>query len=146
MNLFTSLDDPTQEKLTAFIHMQEKRQHRPLREHMATWILEAIVDGNCEITGYAVNQHDSKVWTEFTFFNAFDKRDCCDGEWWENSDPGEAPGSCWECSVCQNSIGLDAGWVQFFEHCPFCGASLDTAQPEQYVMAAEEEENGEDRV
>ena len=144
MNLFTSLDDPTQEKLTAFIHMQEKRQHRPLREHMATWILEAIVDGNCEITGYAVNQHDSKVWTEFTFFNAFDKRDCCDGEWWENSDPGEERGSCWECSVCQNSIGLDAGWVQFFEHCPFCGVSLSTEEPERY--AREEETDGEDRV
>lgn len=137
MNLFTSLDDPTQEKLTAFIRMQEKRQHRPLREHMATWILEAIVDGNCEITGYAVNQHDSKVWTEFTFFNAFDKRDCCDGEWWENSDPGEAPGSCWECSVCQNSIGLDAGWVQLFEHCPFCGARLNTEAPEQYAREEE---------
>lgn len=30
MSLFISLDDPTQEKLTAFIHMQKKRQHRPL--------------------------------------------------------------------------------------------------------------------
>ena len=60
------------------------------------------------------------------------KAESFDGEWWENSDPGEERGSCWECSVCQNSIGLDAGWVQFFEHCPFCGASLDTKEAERY--------------
>ena len=59
------------------------------------------------------------------------------GEWLENSDPGEERGSCWECSVCENNIGLDAGWVQWFEHCPFCGVRLSTEEPERYAREAE---------
>ena len=137
MNLFTSLDDPLQEKLSAFIRLQQRKKARPLRDHMAEWILGAIVEGECEITGYAVNQHDGKVWTEFSFYQSFEKRDCCDGEWRENSDPGERRGSCWQCSVCENSFGLGPDWVQWFEFCPTCGAKLDTADPERY--AAEEE-------
>lgn len=141
MSLFTSLGDPMQEKLTSFIRMQEAQKDRPLRDYMVKWILEAIVSGDCEITGYAVNHHDSKVWAEFTFYKAFEKRDGCEGEWLENSDPGEKPGTCWQCSICDNSFGLDAGWVQFFEFCPTCGARLDTAAPERYA-----EEEAHDQV
>lgn len=56
------------------------------------------------------------------------------GEWWEDSDPGEPEGSCWTCSQCKQSIGLSAMWIRWFQYCPFCGAKLNTEAPGKFAQ------------
>ena len=83
MSLFTTLDAPKQQALVEFVKAEKDRECRPLHDHIAEWMLEAIIKGDCEVTGYCVNHNTKKTWLEFTFF-----RD------WENApdapaDPGD---------------------------------------------------------
>ncbi len=135
MKLFTTLDDPLQKDLVAFVEAAKHRKGKPLRDHMAQWVLESIIKGECEITGYAVDHRKQKTWLEFTYFREWENapKPEPEGEWWEASDPGEVRGTHWQCSICGNGFGLDAGWVRWFEHCPTCGALLDTSEPKKYA-------------
>ena len=52
MSLFTTLDAPKQQALVEFVKAEKDRECRPLHDHIAEWMLEAIIKGDCEVTGY----------------------------------------------------------------------------------------------
>ena len=63
------MDDDTRKGLLAFIEAQEAKP-RPhiLRGEVAAWILKAIVDGDCRISGSATDHTKKIMYVEFTFY------------------------------------------------------------------------------
>ena len=63
------MDDDVRESLMAFIEAQEaKPWPHILRDEVTAWILKAIVDGDCRISGSATDHTKKIMYVEFTFY------------------------------------------------------------------------------